>query len=135
MLHRATPRPLLLAALVGLALSALQPARADDTWNYLAVKSKEEAVAKATGVPLSTIVAAVRTQGASAARKAGGLNITHLRNTTSGQSACTEAMFNNWAAHFNITLDATQRPAALQRFCDNMERVRAINADPSISFW
>ena len=135
MLHFATPRPLLLAALVVLALSATQPARADDTWNYLAVKSKEEAVAKATGVPLSTIVAAVRTQGASAARKAGGLNITHLRNTTSGQSACTEAMFNNWAAHFNITLDATQRPAALQRFCDNMERVRAINADPSISFW
>lgn len=26
-------------------------------------------------------------------------------------------MFNNWAAHFNISTNETQRPAAMQRFC------------------
>lgn len=130
MQHHATSATLLLATML-LALSAQQPARADDSWNYLSVKFKEEAIAKATGVPLNAVLAALRTQGAAAARN----DAAQPHNTTSGQRNCSEAMFNNWAAHFNISMNETQRPAAMQRFCNNMDRVRAINVDPSITFW
>lgn len=126
-----SPLALLAFSLVVL-LSLASQSGADRSWDYHGVTSKAEAYERATGnsAPTTPGPTSATPHSATPSARRDGPKVDGTK-----QGACSDDMFDDWAATYGHKFDARGRKKAFAQFCKTMESVRAVNSDPNLPYW